>query len=68
MGKAQDDYDAARLLLVMVNEDLEFLRQALQDAPDDHRLAKIIQETERMRVAYAGLVAECLLRLQRSKD
>jgi hypothetical protein len=64
MATAQSEYDAARLLLVTVNEDLEYLRQAQQVTPTDHRLASTIQFKERMRVAYMALVEECRLKLE----
>lgn len=68
MGTAQGEYDAARLLLVMNNEDLEYLRQALLDTPDDTRLAEAVAQKERMRVAYVHMVAETLIRLERERS
>lgn len=65
MPSAQDDYDAARLLLVLLDEDLDYLRQALQDTPDDARLAAAVAMRERMRIAYLALIEEARSRLDR---
>lgn len=67
MGTAEGEYDAARLLLVMTNEDLEYLRQALLETPDDARLAAAVTKQEHMRLAYIELVAETLIRLERER-
>lgn len=68
MGTAQGEYDAARLLLVMTNEDLEYLRQVLLDTPDDARLAAAVAQKERMRLAYIQLVAETLIRVKKERS
>ena len=64
MGTAQGDYDAARLLLVMNDEDLAYLRQALLDTPNDARLVATVAQKERMRAAYLILVDEARVRLE----
>lgn len=63
MATAQQEYDAARLLLVLLDEDLEYLRQALQDTPGDARLAETVAARERMRLAYVELVEVARARL-----
>lgn len=67
MATAQSDFDAARLLLVKVEEDLEYLDQALRDTPDDPRLIDAVRAKEVDLAEMVMLVEICRQRLAKEQ-